>query len=298
MRSSLIGGWGLVGALLAASLAGCDRRIALGPQADVAAALKLRESLAGGTPAGAAEEPTAPEAQQASGWATLRGTFKYVGSAPTPEKLVISKDPEVCGKHNLVDESLSVSPGGELANVVIFVRSEKVPVNPEYEKSAQDKVILDNRNCRFEPHIQFVRTTQTLVIKNSDPVGHNSKLDPARNSPTNANLPVNESASQTFPKEESLPVRVGCSIHPWMGGYVVARSNPYAAVSDAKGNFTLANLPAGIDLEFQLWHEKTPNLKGVQLNGPKVDGKGRFKLKLQPGEDMNLEIKVPAASLK
>ena len=44
--------------------------------------------------------------------------------------------------------------------------------------TASDEVVLDNKDCRFEPHVAVVRTSQKLALKNSDPVGHNSKIDP------------------------------------------------------------------------------------------------------------------------
>ena len=62
-----------------------------------------------------------------------------------------------------------------------------------------------------------------------------------------------------------------------------------------KGHFTIADLPAGKELEFQLWQEKAGFPKDVEVSGDakvKVDAKGRFKLKLEPGEDKKLTFKV------
>ena len=100
-----------------------------------------------------------------------------------------------------------------------------------------------------------------------------------------------------FKKEESLPTKVGCNIHSWMGGYVLIRKDPYAAVSGADGTFEIKDLPIGKELEFQLWHEAAGNLKGLAFKGGKADAKGRFKLKIKPGSNDLGEIKVPAASL-
>jgi len=36
---------------------------------------------------------------------------------------------------------------------------------------------MDNKGCRFEPHAAVMWTSQTLVLKNSDPIGHNVKGD-------------------------------------------------------------------------------------------------------------------------
>ena len=72
----------------------------------------------------------------------------------------------MCGKHKLVNEELVVSEDGGLANVVIFVRSKKVTVHPDLEDGSKaDALVLDNKNCRFEPHVGFVQTGQTLTIR-------------------------------------------------------------------------------------------------------------------------------------
>jgi hypothetical protein len=285
-------------ALLAAGLAllssGCNRRLDAGPRANVEAAQTIRKTLdAAGGGAAPVEEESGGSGEP-TGWATRSGTFELDGVAPKPAPIVASKDPEVCGKHPLFDESVEVGPTGGLANMAIWVRTPKVPVNPKYAGQADREVVLDNKDCRFEPHVALMRTSDKLMIKNSDPVGHNSKLDPAKNAPSNALIPAGVSVETRLPQEENQPVKVGCSIHPWMGGWIVVRSDPYAAVSDKEGHFTLSDLPAGKELEFQLWQEKAGFPKDVEVSGEKikVDGKGRFKLKLEPGEDKKLTFKV------
>jgi len=281
-------------ALLALVPAGCSARVDAGPRPNIAEGKKIRETLEktpGGEAAPAEEESASSSAP--TGWATLSGTFKFDGVAPQPASIVANKDPEVCGKHPLFDESITVGPNGGLANAAIWVRTPKVPVNPKYDDAKHD-IVLDNKDCRFEPHVLAMTTKDTLVIKNSDPVGHNSKLDPSKNAAFNSSIPAGQSVDDHLTAEEAAPFKVGCSIHPWMGGYILVRADPYAAVSDKEGKFTLSDLPAGKELEFQLWQEKVGNLKSVEVEGAnfKVDGKGRFKLKLEPGENKEISFKV------
>ena len=66
---------------------------------------------------------------------------------------------------------------------------------------------------------------------------------------------------------------------------VLVRHNPYAAVTDDDGNFTIKDLPAGKELEFQLWQEKSGYLKEAKNKDVKVDKKGRFKMNVKPGEN-------------
>ena len=145
---------------------------------------------------------------------------------------------------------------------------------PEYEKTAKADVVVDNKDCRFEPHVSILRVGQTLVIKNSDPVGHNTQADALKNAPFNDLIPAGSEIKKNWTQAETLPVRIGCSIHTWMGGYVLVRPNPYAAVTDADGKFTIKDLPAGKELEFSLWQEKSGYLKNAKNKDVKVDSKG------------------------
>ena len=189
-----------------------------------------------------------------------------------------------------------VSEAGGLQNALVYLRTKVTP-NPDLVSATAPEVVLDNKDCRFEPHVLAMRTGQTLVVKNSDPVGHNSNIDAKANAPINAIIPTGTSQNAVMGKEEQQPVKVGCNIHPWMGGWIVVRSDPYASVSDKEGAFVIEKLPAGIDLEFQLWQEKAGGLKNVQVEGTKVDGKGRFKLKLEPDQELTLNFNVPVEAL-
>lgn len=232
-------------------------------------------------------------------WGNLSGQFIYDGAAPTPAPVLVTKDQQVCGIHNLVDEVLTVNPTNKgLAGVVVFVyvdRGGKAPeIHPSYVETAKAEVRFDNLNCRFEPHVVLLRTTQTLVIGNRDPIGHNSKVDTVKNAPINPIIPANGEVKQNFSKEERLPSKVTCSIHPWMNGWVVIKETPYMAVTDADGRFEIANLPTG-KWSFQVWHEKSGYIDSVVLGGKKTKwSKGRFEHQIASAANDLGEIMVPA----
>jgi hypothetical protein len=97
-------------------------------------------------------------------WGTLKGKFVFDGKPPVPKAINVTKEP-ACEAHKLVDESVVVGDDGGLANVVVYLylgRGKKVSaVHPDYEKTANDKVVLSNENCRFEPHVALLRTSRT-----------------------------------------------------------------------------------------------------------------------------------------
>ena len=51
------------------------------------------------------------------------------------------------------------------------------PIHEDYKKAAKEPVILDNLKCRFHPHVAVLQVGQPLILKNSDSVGHNTKID-------------------------------------------------------------------------------------------------------------------------
>ena len=272
-------------------IAGCNRSVASGPRAEKKAVEEIRKTLAAGaTDANSAEDPAQAAA---TGWATIKGKFKIVGSAPSqgPPLAAAKQNPE-CSKHNVFDESLVVK-GDALIGAVIFARTPKLEVNPDLAEPSGE-VVLDNKNCRFEPHVIFARAGQKISVKNSDPFGHNTKVESVANAGANFSLPADSVTEYSFAKEESLPVKVGCSIHPWMGAWILVRGNPYGAVSDGKGEFTIAKMPAGREIEFQLWQEKLGFLSSAKSDQVKIDGKGRFKATLEPDQELVLEFAVPA----
>ncbi|MBI3838496.1 MAG: hypothetical protein HY288_11265 [Planctomycetia bacterium] len=236
----------------------------------------------------------------AAEWGTLTGRIVVDGKPPKESPIdTAGKDPQACTKEKLVDEGLLVDAKGGLANAVIMLKTKNPAVNPELMTNATGNVDLDNKNCRFEPHVQVVLLTQTLLLKNSDPVSHNSKVDPLNTPGINPILPVNgEPVQFKFNSEEGIPVKVGCNIHTWMGAYLVVRKDPYAAVTDRTGAFTLKDLPAGTELEFLFWAENPGYLKNATFKGGKADARGRFKYKIKPGTNDLGDIKVSGSIFK
>ena len=242
-------------------------------------------------------ESDGTEVVSTEGWGHLKGKFIVTG-APAPEKITVSgNDVAVCGKFDLVSESIVAGPEGELANVILTLYTprgdEPVAPHESYAKTADASVVMDNKDCRFDPHVTLLRTSQTLVIKNSDPVGHNTKIE-SQNNPINPIIPPGQSLEETgFDKPERLPVGASCSIHSWMKGYLVVLDSPYMAATDEQGEFLMENLPAGKHT-FTVWHEASGYVSDVQVNGSaKSWSRGRVDVIIRDGETTDLgEVKV------
>jgi len=65
-----------------------------------------------------ASSEKAYEAIEVETGGAVEGAVTFVGAAPAPRKLLVAKDPEVCGSGERVIEDVSVAEGGGLRHVV------------------------------------------------------------------------------------------------------------------------------------------------------------------------------------
>ena len=231
---------------------------------------------------------------------TLRGRIVYDGKAPLQRRLKITSDKAYCEKFHPVDESLIVADDGGLANVVIWVRVKRgKPLAPpaDYKNRLKQPVVLDNPECRFDPHVLTVLAGQTLILKNPDPIGQSAKIDCVRNPSINVMIPTGSEHSVVFSVAEPLPVPVSCGIHPWESAYLVVRDNPYVAVSVKDGAFEIRDIPIGTH-QFQFWHERVGYLRGARIGSGVTDRRGRVTIAMRNVVEDVGTVKVDPATLR
>ena len=236
-------------------------------------------------------------------WGDLKGSFVLTGKVPEIELEKIDKDKKTCltSKDPVKDDKLIVGGKGELKNVVVMMYLKKgaatPAVHPSYEKKKEEAVVLDNKNCRFVPHVTFVRTGQKLILKNSDEAGHNCHIMTFNNE-LNVNLPANDQADVKLDKADKTPGNVVCDVHPWMDAVILVRDEPYAAISAEDGSFSIKNIPAG-KWKFQFWHKKAGYLRKLEIKDYKVGRRGEIEIEIKDGETVDLgKMELPSSSLK
>lgn len=244
----------------------------------------------------------AASAAHAQEWGDLEMDF-VLPDGFKAEKVTPDKDVEFCGKHLLLVEKVVVDPATKgVRNVAVYLlpnANKKVDVHPDYEKSAKDEILLDNKNCRYEPHMVALRTSQTLILGNADPVGHNVNANFFQNPAFNVLIPAGSRTKKNLAKGESTPVEFNCNIHNWMGAYVIVREDPYVGISDEKGRLVIKNLPVG-EHTFIVWQENV----GYVSKPVKVDGKattwtrGRMTVTIKPGVNKIGKVELTPESLK
>lgn len=233
----------------------------------------------------------------AADWGSLKGRIIVDGTPTKAAPLVVTKD-QFCIDKMPTNESIIIGKDNALVNAVVYLRlstGQKVDVNPEYAAKASDAIVLDNNGCSFHPHVSLVRLGQSLDIKNSDPVGHNTNVNVLS---FNQVIPAGSDTKVKVGASGPLPTEVACNIHPFMKGWILVQDHPYMAVSGEDGTFEIKDIPAGKH-DFQFWQEAAGYLKNVKFKGGTTDKKGRAELTIEAGKTLDVgDIKVPASALK
>jgi len=259
---------------------------------------KIEQVRAGG---GGSGTDSVQPAAQGTGWGTLKGVFKYDGQPPQlPPLLTGGKDARVGGQvvcgDSVVNEALVVDPANQgIANVLIFARKVS-RVRDEAADAAQP--VFDQKECHFLSHVMGVQTGAEIIIKNSDPVGHNTSIAPTGDEGVNRLLAPGGETTYTFNRAQTNPVPVTCDVHKWMRAFILPRSDPYFAVTASDGSFEITDLPAGEDIEFQIWHEMAGG-SGGGLEAKPEWSRGRITLRVPENgvEDLGTVL-VPAAAFQ
>lgn len=179
---------------------------------------------------------------------TIEGQVRLSGVAPTPGKVEITKDEATCGKTEKMEEKLLVGTDQGVRNVVVAIENIR-----RGKRQPREGGILDQKDCRYDPHVVLVPEGVSLTMKNSDGILHNvhshSVANPAFNKPQPK---FKKTLKETLDKAEIL--QITCDAHTWMSGWVVVHEHPYYVVTDEGGRFSLADVPAG-EYTVRIWHE-------------------------------------------
>ena len=195
---------------------------------------------------------------------TITGRISYDGTPPKPEKVTITQDPGTCGTSRELDEWQVSSSGGVKDTVVYLVdiksgKKMDLPAKPE----------LDQKGCRYEPHMQVIGKNATLGVKNSDPILHN--IHSYQEGRTILNI---AEPKQGMVVEKKMSKAGGeslkCDVHNFMRGGLFVADNPYAVVTDADGKYEIKDVPPGT-YQIATFHE----VAGTKMGSVTVPAGGK-----------------------
>jgi plastocyanin len=120
---------------------------------------------------------------------------------------------------------------------------------PQQEASKIPQLVQKNKS--FQPSLVVIPVGGKVEFPNHDPFFHNvfSLFEGKR-----FDLGLYESGTTRFVQFDKPGISfIFCNIHAQMSGVVIALKTPYYAISDARGDLTMPNVPPG-RYELQVFH--------------------------------------------
>lgn len=228
------------------------------------------------TPDSVGQEPLKEVDLESVGF--IQGTVLFEGTAPEPKPLKKEAFPSSCQHHHpgqVLEDSILVQ-NGRLQNVLVRLRPNRLLSHYKFP-TPKGSVKLDQKGCIFVPHVVAAQIHQKVIFQNSDNELHNINGFYNGKQIFNLALPFRDQKLRKEFTSAYLPIELQCDVHPWMRAYLCILENPFFAITDAKGEYRLENIPPG-EYEVEIWHE----VYGTQVQ----------KITISPKESVTLSFTV------
>jgi hypothetical protein len=218
--------------------------------------------------------------------AVLRGTVTFQGTAPEPKEFELRRYPDqvFCGAlsdgdgHRFLKE-VNVGQGSGLKDVVVVVEGVQSG-KPFTFTNAQ----VEANVCQFLPFVTVVSDKRQLTVTNRDPVSHDVQgyaydqdgVDIVLHRPS---LKATGTTNIVHLVKGRKVFTMQCGTHPYMQNWGYAIDNPYYAVTDQDGTFSIGELPPGT-YNVKAWHP----ILGVQER----------ELTVEPNDTATLDVRFDA----
>jgi len=212
------------------------------------------------------QESQPPSGGPSQNHGTLEGFVGLAGNAfPRPTRIENTTDPKVCGRLQTL-EDLLVSPQNHgIRNVIVALKDVPASNSPANHES---RLVLDNRKCKFVPHVSVLTVGDTIEAINRDPTLHNVHFYGALTA--NIALPLKGMKAIRKVNKPGMVI-VKCDIHGWMQAFIRVDSHPFHAVTGNDGYFNIPDIPAG-RYSVEIWHERLGQLgKTIHIQATKTE---------------------------
>ena len=180
---------------------------------------------------------------------SLVGRIVFSGASIPDQIVEITRDVLVCGKTATIRTVVVNRETGGLVGAVVRVDGIPIPTT----ESLLPPVVIANTHCSFSPRIVVGRVGQQLVLRNDDPILHNTHLTLETRTFMNVALvPAGRPVGKPLTKPGVYQVK--CDVHNFMTAAVLAFHHPFFSVTDETGAFRISHLPPGNHV-VTIWHK-------------------------------------------
>ena len=176
---------------------------------------------------------------------SISGKVTFSGAVPAEgvEKILITKNPDVCGKGERAVVWIDVKDGA-LRGTFVFIH--KIKAGKKWDKPKGGNYLINQKGCRFRPWAQVIQPGP-VIIRNSDKgVLHNintremigvEKKRVVKRTVFNFGQPDPGDIKQDLKPRRSPYISINCEAHNFMFGFMMAPKNPYAVVVKDDGTY-------------------------------------------------------------
>ena len=196
---------------------------------------------------------------------SLAGRVSLTGKVPSPRffPLIASPNLEYCnrisdgkGHRILFDFTVSESRGLKDTVVKLIGVLKGKPFLNKIQKMVMNR-------CHTPKYVIGARNGETLLLENTDPIRHEIVAYEFTDGGVNqrSHRPVDANTSQTrdiFVKSKTENFLIKCNLHPFLQSRGIIIENPYYAITDEEGNFSIKDVPPGT-YKVAAWHPFIPN---------------------------------------
>lgn len=222
--------------------------------------------------------------QEVSDGGTLTGTMILKGKVPKPRSfhLIHSPNIEYCsrisdGKGHRIVYDFKVDNNRGLMDTVIAIRG--IQKGKPFPDGIQK---LKLNRCQSDKYAIGIFNGEDILLENTDPIKHEVATYQIKDKYVRqiSNKPVLPNVSQVrsaFIDHRAQEFLIRCNLHPFLQtrGFMV--DNPYYTVTDAKGEFTITDIPPGT-YQVAVWHFLMPVIEQTITIQPNKVTKLNFEL--------------------